>query len=1001
MDGDGYRSDTTVTSTSLTCSAPGVATASVPSGDCDDSDNDINPGATEINGDGVDSDCNGGEICFSDQDSDGYRPDGTTTLTSLDPDCDDAGEAYASDPEGDCNDANANTYPGATEIVGNGQDNDCNGQELCFVDNDDDGYITSVDGATVVSNDTDCTDSGEGRASDGTGDCNDTNASINPGATEVTADGVDQNCDAVELCYLDTDNDGYRIESTTNSSAIGCDTSGVALATIPSGDCNDSNENINPGATEVVGDGQDQNCDGAEICYADADNDGYRPDATSEVSSTDTDCQDSGEARATEPTGDCNDSDANVHPGATETPGNGVDQNCDGQELCYVDADSDGYRTTQTTLSSSVTCGVNGVAPASAPTGDCNDMDNSVNPLASEQVGDGVDSNCDGTEVCYIDDDDDGFRTSGTTISTQIDCSLSGQALQSEPSGDCDDGEPTTYPGAPELCDEIDNNCNNIIDDGVATLFYYPDADSDGFGDATSEDFIESCSPVEGYEPSSTDCNDEDPSINPIAVEMCDGDDNDCDTFTDEGIPPNASTFYADDDGDGFGDPFLTFQACDALPGTVGNGIDCDDQEPDVYPGAPDLPDLLVWDTDCDGIDGDADRMAWVHPAGDDASGDGTQANPFGTINHAIQQCAAQTLCEAVGIAFGEYSELIQLEDGVTVAGGYDSNFESRFSQPAIVYSPSATSGSDVATVMATGISSETYLLSLELYTDDAFSFGSASIGVVAVNSPGLVLGDLYIEAGLGARGRDEFSATAGSPGTRGQDGAGSNAGSGGVNVRCSGISGGDGGRGTSSPSGASGNNGQGTNGGSGGAGGQNYSSNGFSGQHGGSGQAGAHGIGGPLAFGVFTAVGGYVPSNGQPGTNGQHGSGGGGGGGGVGPLFLGAGGGGGGGGAGGCGGFGGLGGGGGGPSIGVLVVGDSISIEESDIFASDGGEGGDGAGGGAGGAGGGRGAGDIHNGTSGGHGGIGGNGGRGGRWRRRGGRSVRRGLLPRHKRSD
>ena len=93
------------------------------------------------------------------------------------------------------------------------------------------------------------------------------------------------------------------------------------------GDCNDDNPNVNPGATEIVDNGQDDNCDGYELCYLDGDDDGYRPDGSSTVTSVDLDCLDSGEAQSSDPTGDCNDADANVNPGAIEVC-NGIDDNC-------------------------------------------------------------------------------------------------------------------------------------------------------------------------------------------------------------------------------------------------------------------------------------------------------------------------------------------------------------------------------------------------------------------------------------------------------------------------------------------------------------------------------------------------------------------------------------------------------------------------------------------------------------------------------------------------
>ncbi len=100
-------------------------------------------------------------------------------------------------------------------------------------------------------------------------------------------------------------------------------------------DCNDGDGAFNPGAREGVGDEIDQNCDGREVCYLDADNDGYRVTAT--IDSMDLDCNDAQEARATEPAGDCCDSDKFARPGQNlyfppppRDGCGGYDFNCDG-----------------------------------------------------------------------------------------------------------------------------------------------------------------------------------------------------------------------------------------------------------------------------------------------------------------------------------------------------------------------------------------------------------------------------------------------------------------------------------------------------------------------------------------------------------------------------------------------------------------------------------------------------------------------------------------------
>jgi MYXO-CTERM domain-containing protein len=146
--------------------------------------------------------------------------------------------------------------------------------------------------------------------------------------------------------------------------------------------------------TELVDDHIDQDCDGGDLCYADADSDHHRSDDT--VTSNDLDCGDPGEAVATVPDDDCDDHDALTYPGAPETVGDEVDEDCDGSEVCYVDGDADGYHTNATQASNDTVCTHDGLAPASSPGADCDDADPSVYPGADDTFGDDVDQNCDG-----------------------------------------------------------------------------------------------------------------------------------------------------------------------------------------------------------------------------------------------------------------------------------------------------------------------------------------------------------------------------------------------------------------------------------------------------------------------------------------------------------------------------------------------------------------------------------------------------------------------------
>jgi hypothetical protein len=112
-------------------------------------------------------------------------------------------------------------------------------------------------------------------------------------------------------------------------------------------DCNDSDSAIFSGATELIDDGVDQDCDGGDLCYLDADDDNYRPDLTSTTASADIDCTDSGEAQTGDPAGDCYDSNGAAYPGATgwftvDRGDGSYDYNCDGGELELYDSPANG-----------------------------------------------------------------------------------------------------------------------------------------------------------------------------------------------------------------------------------------------------------------------------------------------------------------------------------------------------------------------------------------------------------------------------------------------------------------------------------------------------------------------------------------------------------------------------------------------------------------------------------------------------------------------------------
>ena len=154
--------------------------------------------------------------------------------------------------------------------------------------------------------------------------------------------------------------------------------------------------------------------------------------------------------------------------------------------------------------------------------------------------------------------------------------------------GDCNDGNASINPGAAEVCNEIDDNCNGQTDEGVQNT-YYQDADNDTYGNSSVT--TQSCTQPTGYVTNNTDCNDSSASINPGAAEVCNGVDDNCNGQTDEGV---QNTYYRDADNDTYGNVSVTTQACTQPSGYVSNSSDCNDGNASVYPGATEV---------CNGID--------------------------------------------------------------------------------------------------------------------------------------------------------------------------------------------------------------------------------------------------------------------------------------------------------------------------------------------------------------------------------------------------------------
>ena len=645
-DGDGFGNPSV---TQQACSAPQGYVAN--NTDCNDDNAAINPNT----------------IWYLDADNDNYYTgSGVTQCTS-------PGAGYKMSGltgGGDCNDNNMNVHPGATEICNN-MDDDCDGQTdegvqtTFYQDADGDAFGNPSVTQQACS-------APEGYVTNNT-DCNDNSAAINPNT----------------IWYLDADNDNYY----TGSGVTQCTSPGAGykMSGLTAGsDCNDNNINVHPGAIEICNN-TDDDCDGQidegaqpVNWYQDLDGDGYGNPSVSQSS-------------CTQPNGyvlnntDCNDNNSNVHPGATEVCNN-VDDDCDGQTdesgttTFYQDADGDSFGNPAVTqqacsapqgyVANNTDCNDNnaainpntiwyldadndnyytgsGVTQCTSPGagykmsgltggGDCNDNNSAIHPGATE-ICNNTDDDCDGQTdegaqpvTWYQDADGDGY---GDPSVSQSSCSQpNGYVLNNT---DCNDNNMSVHPGATEICNNVDDDCDGQVDEGAQSTNWYRDQDGDGYGDPSVSQ--SSCTQPNGYVLNNTDCNDTNMNVHPGATEICNNVDDDCDGQTDEGV---TTTFYLDSDGDGFGNPAVTQQACSAPQGYVSNSTDCNDNNLDVHPGATDVCGNGI-DDDCDGQtdegcqpnpdnDGDGytvaqgdcnDNNVAIHPGATEVCGNNTDDN--------------------------------------------------------------------------------------------------------------------------------------------------------------------------------------------------------------------------------------------------------------------------------------------------------------------------------------------------------------------------------------
>jgi len=248
-----------------------------------------------------------------------------------------------------------------------------------------------------------------------------------------------------------------------------------------------------------------------------------------------------------------------------------------------------------------------------------------------EVCDDGLDNDDDGSvdcddpdcvgvcvEICddFADNDGDGLTDcDDSDCGSFCDADSDGYLDVARGGDDCDDTNPDVNPDAIEVCNGYDDDCNGLADeddpdlDRSSATVFYDDYDGDGFGNPNVQQGA--CSAPSGMVEDNTDCFDNDILVNPAAVEICNGHDDNCDGLSDDEDPAldlaSATPWYADTDGDGYGDALVQALACEQPPGYVDNPDDCDDTDPMIHASG-------MWIEDLDG-DGFGAGAA-VGPAG-------------------------------------------------------------------------------------------------------------------------------------------------------------------------------------------------------------------------------------------------------------------------------------------------------------------------------------------------------------------------------------------------
>lgn len=322
--------------------------------------------------------------------------------------------------------------------------------------------------------------------------------------------------------------------------------------------------------------------------------------------------------------------------------------------LTAIDKDDDGY-----------------MAQLGGDGTDCDDDHAGSNPGVTTELCDGRDNDCVGGV-------DNGLTQSDFFLDADGDGAGGGpvrKACAAPPnhvtnSNDCDDTNGERTPGKSEVCDGIDNNCADGVDDGLIFTDYYIDEDGDGVGAGVAQS---ACAPIAGRVTTGNDCDDGNAQRTPGKSEVCDELDNDCNGPADDGLPTSA--FYFDGDSDGFGSEPKRVDACRAPQGYVGpdTGFDCDDASAAVNPGATEVCNNI--DDNCAGGTDEGFDKNWYR----DGDGDG-----FGLSTDTMVSCAQPSGYVHQGTGFDCNDGNDAVKPGATelcndiddnCVGGIDENF--------------------------------------------------------------------------------------------------------------------------------------------------------------------------------------------------------------------------------------------------------------------------------------------------------------------------------------